>query len=116
MAKQLGVEADAVTQYDFSGRTARRHCAEILQHLGFRRLKPSDREELTLWIAGELCPTGQSVGTMLEQVFLWCRNRCIYGPSHKELERLVRSQRQQYLDSWLTGVSARLFQQARSHC
>ncbi|WP_237358369.1 MULTISPECIES: hypothetical protein [Rhizobium] len=45
---------------------------------------------------------------MLEQVFLWCRDRCIYGPSHKELERLVRSQRQHYFDSWLTGVSARL--------
>ncbi|PLU17043.1 transposase, partial [Sinorhizobium medicae] len=108
LAEQLGVECDAVNQYDFSGRTARRHCAEILQHLGFRRLKRPDREKLTLWIARELCPTGHSVSTMLEQVFLWCRDRCIYGPSHKELERLVRSQRQQYLDSWLTGVSARL--------
>nr|WP_234841188.1 DUF4158 domain-containing protein [Sinorhizobium meliloti] len=108
LAEQLGVECDAVNQYDFSGRTARRHCAEILQYLGFRRLKRSDREELTLWIAGELCPTGQSVGAMLEQVCLWCRDRSIYGPSHKELERLVRSQRQHYLDDWLTGVSARL--------
>ncbi|WP_010661783.1 Tn3 family transposase [Brucella anthropi] len=108
LAEQLGVEADALKQYDFSGRTARRHCAEILQYLGFRRLKRSDREELKLWIAGELCPTGQSVGPMLEQVFLWCRDRCIYGPSHKELERLVRSQRQHYLDDWLIGVSARL--------
>ncbi|MCC6478335.1 Tn3 family transposase (plasmid) [Aminobacter sp. SR38] len=108
LAEQLGVECDAVNQYDFSGRTARRHCAEILQHLGFRRLKRSDREELTLWIASELCPTGQSVGAMLEQVFLWCRDRSIYGPSHKELERLVRSQRQHYLDDWLAGLSARL--------
>ncbi|MET4692141.1 hypothetical protein ABIA13_006649 [Sinorhizobium fredii] len=108
LAEQLGVESGAMTEYDFSGRTARRHCAEILQYLGFRRLKRCDREELTLWIAGELCPTGQSVGAMLEQVFLWCRDRCIYGPSHKELERLVRSQRQHYLDDWLTGVSARL--------
>ncbi|WP_341353037.1 DUF4158 domain-containing protein (plasmid) [Rhizobium sp. T1470] len=66
LAEQLGVECDAVNQYDFSGRTARRHCAEILQYLRFRRLKRSDREELTLWIAGELCPTGRSVGAMLE--------------------------------------------------
>ncbi|WP_457812177.1 DUF4158 domain-containing protein [Sinorhizobium meliloti] len=108
LAEQLGVGSGAMTEYDFSGRTARRHCAEILQYLGFRRLKRCDREELTLWIAGELCPTGQSVGALLEQVFLWCRDRCIYGPSHKELERLVRSQRQHYLDDWLTGVSARL--------
>nr|WP_234819318.1 DUF4158 domain-containing protein [Sinorhizobium meliloti] len=108
LAEQLGGEADAVTHYDFSGRTARRHCAEILQHLGFRRLKRADREQLTLWIAGELCPAGQSINTMLEHVFLWCRDRRIYGPSRKELERLVRSQRQHYLDNWLTAVRDRL--------
>ncbi|WP_244514776.1 DUF4158 domain-containing protein [Ensifer sp. LCM 4579] len=108
LAEQLGFDDDTPSEYDFGGRTARRHCAEILQYLGFRRLQRAARAELTLWIAGELCPTGQSVGAMLEQVFLWCRDRCIYGPSHKELERLVRSQRQQYLDNWLTGVSARL--------
>lgn len=45
---------------------------------------------------------------MLEAVFLWCRDRNIYGPSAKELERLVRSQRQQYLDGWLHEVSAAL--------
>jgi hypothetical protein len=45
---------------------------------------------------------------MLEHVFLWCRDRRIYGPSRKELERLIRSQRQSYLDTWLTGVSHRL--------
>ncbi|MGJ7043311.1 hypothetical protein J2Y63_006595 [Shinella sp. BE166] len=108
LAEQLGLEADAVNHYDFSGRTARRHCAEILQHLGFRRLKRADREQLTLWMASELCPSGQSVSAMLEHVFLWCRDRRIYGPSRRELERLARSQRQHYLDSWLGGVHDRL--------
>jgi hypothetical protein len=45
---------------------------------------------------------------MLDAVFLWCRDRNIYGPSTKELERLVRSQRQRYLDGWLHEVSAAL--------
>ena len=31
-----------------------------------------------------------------------------YGPSRKELERVVRSQRQDYLDTWLIGASDRL--------
>ena len=108
LAEQLGLEAEAVNQYDFSGRTARRHSAEILQYLGFRRLKRDDREQLASWIADELCPSGQSIGVMLEYVFLWCRDRHIYGPSRKELERLVRSQRQNYLDSWLASVHDRL--------
>ncbi|URK86035.1 DUF4158 domain-containing protein (plasmid) [Rhizobium sp. RCAM05350] len=39
LAEQLGVATDEIGGYDFSSRTARRHCAEILQHLGFRRMK-----------------------------------------------------------------------------
>lgn len=108
LAEQLGLDVESVHHYDFSGRTARRHCAEILRHLGFRRLRRDDRNQLTSWIVGELCPSGQSVSAMLEHVFLWCRDRRIYGPSRKELERLVRSQRQRYLDSWLGGVHDRL--------
>jgi hypothetical protein len=47
LAEQLGVEVGEMSGYDFSSRTARRHCAEILQHLGFRRMKRTDREVLT---------------------------------------------------------------------
>src|SRR3546814_19689691 len=67
-----------------------------------------DRAQLTEWIAGELCPGGQSINAMLEHVFLWCRDRRIYVPSRKELERVVRSQRQDYLDAWLLGDIDRL--------
>jgi hypothetical protein len=108
LAEQIGVPADELSGYDFGGRTARRHCAEILQYLGYRRMTRVDREMLSFWIIGELCPSGQSVGAMLEAVFLWCRDRNIYGPSAKELERLVRSQRQQYLDGWFHELSGAL--------
>ncbi|QNQ64423.1 DUF4158 domain-containing protein (plasmid) [Brucella sp. 6810] len=108
IVQQLGVQADELSGYDFDGRTARRHCAEILQYLGFRRMQRADREALSFWIVNELCPSGQSVGTMLEAVFLWCRDRNIYGPSAKELERLVRSQHQRYLDGWLHEVNTAL--------
>ncbi|WP_233450530.1 DUF4158 domain-containing protein [Rhizobium mongolense] len=101
-----------MSEYDFCGRTSRRHCAEILQYLGFRRLKHADREALTLWIAAELCPTGRSAGAMLDEVFLWCRDRRIYGPSLRELERLVRSQRQCYFDGLVAETSARLSKHA----
>lgn len=106
LAEQIDVRADELSSYDFGGRTARRHCAEILQYLGFGRMTRRDREALSYWIIGELCPSGQSVSAMLEAVFLWCRDRNIYGPSAKELERLVRSQRQQYLDGWLHEVNS----------
>src|SRR3546814_13692686 len=71
-------------------------------------MKRVDRAQLTEWIAGELCPGGQSINAMLVHVFLWCRDLRIYGPSRKELERVVRSQRHDYLDTWLIGASDRL--------
>src|SRR3546814_15928938 len=98
----------SVNHYDFSGRTARRHCAEILRHLGFRRMTQTDRRALSRWISDDLCAGGQPINAMLEHVFLWCRDRRIYGPSRKELERLVRSQRHLYLEALLARVRARL--------
>jgi hypothetical protein len=71
-------------------------------------MRRADRQELTLWVASELCAEGQPINVMLERVFLWCRDRRIYGPSRKELERLVRSQRQHFLDTWLNGVAEQL--------
>src|SRR3546814_8102748 len=87
LAEQLGLDAKSVNHYDFSGRTARRHCAEILRHLGFRRMTQTDRRALSRWISDDLCAGGQPINAMLEHVFLWCRDRRIYGPSRKELER-----------------------------
>src|SRR3546814_13820812 len=37
LAEQLGVEAGAIAGYDFSSRTASRHCAESLIHLDRKR-------------------------------------------------------------------------------
>ncbi len=58
LAEQLGVSNRDLLGYDFSGRSGRRHCAEILRHLGFRRMKRADRSALAEWIATELCPGG----------------------------------------------------------
>src|SRR3546814_4585586 len=91
LAEQLGLDAKSVNHYDFSGRTARRHCAEILRHLGFRRMTQTDRRALSRWISDDLCAGGQPINAMLEHVFLWCRDRRIYGPSRKELEQIGRA-------------------------
>ena len=108
LADQLGVGKADLEGYDFSGRSGRRHCAEILRYLGFRRMKRVDRGVLADWIGTALCPTGMSVGVMLDEVFLRCRDCRIFAPSRKEMERLVRSERQRFLESFLGGVADRL--------
>src|SRR3546814_5296863 len=68
----------------------------------------TDRRALSMCISDDLCAGGQPINAMLEHVFLWCRDRRIYGPSRKELERLVRSQRHLYLEALLARVRDRL--------
>ncbi|WP_095205181.1 Tn3 family transposase [Mesorhizobium carmichaelinearum] len=105
LAEQLGVGSSALLGYEFSGRSGRRHCAEILRHLGIRRMRRADRATLEIWIATELCPCGMAAAAMLEDVFLWCRDHRIFAPSRKEMDRLVRAQRQHFVDTFLERVS-----------
>lgn len=108
LAEQLGVARSVLSADDFSSRSSRRHISEILKYLGFRRMTRDDRDALSSFIASELCPKGLQIGSMIEQVFLWCRDRKIFEPSHQELNRLIRTERQRFLDTFLGSVVARL--------
>lgn len=108
LAEQLGIDRAVLSGYDFSGRTGRRHCAEILRHLGFRRMRRADRAVLTRWLECELCPGGASVVSMLDAVFGWCRDHRIFGPAGGEMERLVRSARQRFLEDFLGSAADHL--------
>src|SRR3546814_3647752 len=46
LAEQLGVEAGEIDGYDFSSRTARRHCAEILSYIGRSEENTSEIQSL----------------------------------------------------------------------
>src|SRR3546814_20218158 len=70
LAEQLGVEAGWIAGYVFSSRTARRHCAEILSHLGYPRIKRVDHAHVSAWLACGLVLGGQSVSAILEHVVL----------------------------------------------
>src|SRR3546814_17328059 len=68
----------------------------------------TDSRALSRWISDDLCAGGQPINAMLEHVFLWCRDRRIYGPSRKELARFVRSQRHPHMEAQLGRDRARL--------
>ena len=108
LADQLAVRSD-LGGYDFVGRSARRHSSEILRYLGFRRLKQKERAVLVNWIRQELCPRGGTVAVMLDAVFLWCRDRQIFASSTKAMERLVRAERQRFMDVFVDRVADRLW-------
>jgi len=108
LAEQLGVARTAISEEDFSRRSGRRHTAEILKYLGFRRMARDDRDVLSSFISTELCPTGMSVGAMVERVFLWCRDQRIFEPYRKVVERLICSERHRFLDEFLGEIANQL--------
>jgi hypothetical protein len=85
VVEQLAVEAGDIAAYDFSSRTARRHCTEILQYFGFRRLKQADREMLARWTADDLCPDGQLRAP--------CWRACLSGAATGVLRRVAQGTR-----------------------
>jgi hypothetical protein len=44
---QLDIDDQKSIDYDFAGRTARRHREEILETLGIRKINPNDKKEFT---------------------------------------------------------------------
>jgi hypothetical protein len=64
VARQLGVGAGSVGFYEWSGRTAIRHRAEIRAHFGFRECTVADADDLAGWLAAgyaqEACRTACS--------------------------------------------------------
>ena len=73
LADQLGVGKADLEGYDFSGRSGRRHCAEILRHLGFRRMKRSDRSALAGLDSDGILPQREVGRRDARGSFLWCR-------------------------------------------
>lgn len=96
LAEQVEAVVADFDRYDWSGRTARRHRHQILTHLGIRRMVATDRKALSDWLMMEICPSGASTNAMIEQAYLWCRDRHVQSPVARELARQVRATRQDF--------------------
>ncbi len=108
LGEQLDSQLLNATLYDFKGRSARRHCAEIIIYLGFARMSGDHRSALLGWLLVDQCHQGHSIEDMVTEAFLWCRDHKVFVYSKKTMERLVRSARRQFLELFLSDVADRL--------
>ncbi len=108
LSEQVDAQRMDTDLYDFQGRSARRHCAEIVVRLGFVRMTERHRSALSDWLQASECSQGLSLDDMVEDAFLWCRDHKVFAYSAKIMERLVRSARQQFLEQLLDDVVDRL--------
>jgi TnpA family transposase/DNA-binding cell septation regulator SpoVG len=96
IVEQLDVEYDTLLNYEWQGRSEKRHRQEILEYLGIRKLNQDDRDKLSTWLCKTVFPNGKTVKGSLEYVYEWLHHNKIDRPAKKQLERELNSAYNQF--------------------
>jgi TnpA family transposase len=113
VARQAGVPAAAWLAYDWRGRAIKYHRAQIRAALGFRSPTVQDEEGLAAWLRDAVPPHETRLPHLREAAYARCRALRLEPPSPAQLERLVRSARQQHEARFCATLAARLADQTR---
>lgn len=108
LSEQLGVATETFFQYELKSRMAQRHRKSIMTNLGFRRFQPKDKEVLQNWLWEEVFPSGKEGDGILELVHSFLLKNKIQAPSEKELNRLIRSAHNRFLQNFHRDVATKL--------
>lgn len=76
--------------YEWSGRTVKRHRAEIRAHFGFRQCAVVDADELTGWLPGGHPQEEHRDALVRDELLAECRSRSIEPPTLDRVERILR--------------------------
>jgi TnpA family transposase len=91
VARQLGVESDHHGEYDTTGRTWKRHRAEIRALLGFREATVADAALLEAWLRDQVPSVGASPDQLAVLLETRCRELSIESPAADRVDRIVRA-------------------------
>jgi len=89
LAEQIEAPVGDLGTYDWLGRSGRRHRAEILAHLGFRRTRRQELRDAAAWTGSELCPLALPASEMMERLLGWFVERRIAAPGDEVLSALI---------------------------
>lgn len=108
VARQLGVDAAELVSFDWSGRTAERHRAELRELLGFRECTVPDQEAAVEWAVAEVTTAEQRPDQVRDELLGWLRRCGVEPPTTGRLERMVASARDRGERVLFERVAARL--------
>jgi hypothetical protein len=91
VAKQVKVSGDAFATYDWTGRTARYHRAQIRDFFGFRETTVEDAEALVEWLANQELVLDTTLEALLVTAYDRCRQLQLEPPTPDRMHRLARS-------------------------
>lgn len=106
LAEQIGASPAELEDYDWLGRSGRRHRAEILDHLGFRRARRQDMQAAAAWTGSELCPLGLPAAGMMDRLRGWFVAHQIAAPEEGTLTALVTTARRTFEDQVLEKIAS----------
>jgi len=106
VAGQVKVSAEAFAEYDWSGRTLKRHRSQIRSALGFREATRQDEERLTAWLSTEVCPVELREERLRSALLSRCRAQRIEPPGR--IERIVGSAEAAFEQEFCQQIASRL--------
>src|SRR5215212_7326606 len=108
LAAQVGVEADALDGYNWTGRTGRRHRRLILDHLAVAAFDDTAEARFRRGLADELLPRELVPSAMDAEIGGWFAGERVGRPGACRLGRILRSARATHDDTALRRVADRL--------
>lgn len=108
LATQVGVHADVLEGYEWTGRTGRRHRRLVLDHLAVAAFDDAAEAKFRSWLSNELLPREPAPPVFEGEVSAWFARERISRPGGYRLDRILRSARAAHDDAALQRVTDRL--------
>ncbi|WP_225835063.1 Tn3 family transposase [Streptomyces sp. NK08204] len=106
VAELVKVPVAELAKYDLAG--AKRHRKQIREALGFRPATLADEEQLTAWLASEVCPVELVEDRQREALLVECRERKIEPPGRTRVEKVLVAARGRWEKAFCTRTIERL--------
>ena len=115
VARQVGVRFNVLGDYDWSGRSWKRHRAQIRARYGFRTRSASHDPLLLAAVMVGPVADGRDRDQMLDFAYSWCRGDRIVAPAVSKLDRLFAQATTRFEQTARScGVTARASRTRRS--
>ena len=106
ISRVLDIDSQLFLEYDWNGRTIKRHRAEIRQIFSFEETKLSDLKEIKEWLIKSVVPENTDFEYSKERVFQKLKTLKLEPPSDLQIERMIKSAIKTY-ENALYGIRHR---------
>jgi TnpA family transposase len=113
MAKLLDVNPQAISDYDWQGRTGARYRGRLRTAMGIRPATAEDFKAVEKWLREDVVPWDHDSRHLQDAVHKWYRSRLIEPPTAGRIERLVRSAVRTHETEICDGTATKLLPSTR---